>query len=491
MIDVVHTKQGKSFMGLVSYLLEGEKGHENPDRVAWTATRNLATGRPRMAARVMAATAMDQGRLKHEAGVSNRGRKSNNHVLHYTLSPEAELGRKLTREEWMEAIDGSLAAIGEKAGQKGGRKGKKGRTAVRDQFANEHQVLIVGHQDTDELHVHIVVNRVHPEHGVMLPSSDDFLKLSRWAQKFQSQHGDRSTPQREINNEQRDKGQKVYADKRKPRDVFELEEHARDNRPDALQLQAEQHKKDAALARKSAETRQRCRDEWKVLEADHRGQLRTLEEGTTKEINTQARAIQEQFDPRRKDLHQRQQIDVGAFERKEDTLLGKAANALKSLVSLSGGANVLWSQGARIEAFEKKQRREKLELEREERRLKREAKARIQAKMRSQKIQIGHSYRLKRVETILRHQMEKAAVRADWNTRITERKAAWEQLEREFAARPPEKQYGRQTVHAGEATKGHVESAEPVIEEIQRSKSLKERRKRNEERERGDDGIVR
>ena len=92
MIDVVHTKQGKSFQGLVAYLLEGSKGAENPERVAWTETRNLATTKPVLAARVMAATALDQHRIMREAGTPTR-RKSTSHVLHYTLSgPEgAEL----------------------------------------------------------------------------------------------------------------------------------------------------------------------------------------------------------------------------------------------------------------------------------------------------------------------------------------------------------------------------------------------------------------
>lgn len=475
MIDVVHTKQGKSFMGLVSYLLEGEKGDENPDRVAWTATRNLATGRPRMAARVMAATAMDQSRLKQEAGISNRGRKSSNHVLHYTLSPAAELGRKLTREEWHEAIDGSLAAIGEKAGQKGGRKGKKGRTAVRDQFAAEHQVLIVAHQDTDEPHVHIVVNRVHPEHGVMLPSSDDYLKLSRWAQEFQRQHGDRSTPQREINNEARDKGQKIYADKRKPRDVYELEDSARDNHPEALKLQAQQRKRDASLARESADTRTRCRKEWKTLEETHRSRLRELDVTTAKEINTQIRAIQDAYAPRWKDLHQRQQIAVEAFERKEDSLLGQASNALASLVSLRAGANVLWSQGARVEALHRQQRREKLALDREERRLKREAKARVQRQQQAEKFETRTRYGIERAETILRHQAEKARIRAAWKTRIADREQAWEEHHQRMQQRPAEQSYGRQTTRADATTRKSIKNAKPLIERLKNAREDRDR----------------
>ena len=187
MIDVVHTKQGKSFTGLVAYLLEGSKDAENPERVGWTETRNLGTRNPRTAARVMAAVALDQSRLKAEAGIKNTGRKSKNHVLHYTLS-WAE-GQQPSREDMMQAVDGSLAVLGEKAGKKGGRGKKKGREAIRDQFASEHQVLVVSHTDTDKPHCHIVVNRVHPEHGVMLPTSQDFKRLSRWAEKYERENG--------------------------------------------------------------------------------------------------------------------------------------------------------------------------------------------------------------------------------------------------------------------------------------------------------------
>ena len=463
MINVVHTKQGKSFMGLVAYLLEGEKGAENPDRVAWTQTRNVPN-RPKLAARVMAATALDQARLKQNAGVPNRGRKSSNHVLHFTLSPAAELGRKLTHDEWSAAIDGALGALGEKAGQKGGRNGKRGRTAVRDQFASEHQVLVVAHKDTDEPHVHIVVNRVHPEHGVMLPSSDDFLKLSRWAQKFQHEHGDSSTPQREINNEARDKGQKVYADKRKARDVYELEQDARDNHPEALKVQKGQGNKDAALARQSAETRTRCRQEWKTLETTHRQRLRELEEATAKEINTETRAIQVAFAERWKELHHRQRSDVETFEKRENTLIGQASNALKQLASLKSPVNVLWSQGARAEAFRQKQRREKLGVDRAERKAKRETKARIQRHQRAKKVQIGLRYQLDRAETILRHQMEKAAIRSAWKTRVTDRTRAWEEHHQRMDRRPPEQSHGRQTTVADERTRELIKSHEKLLE---------------------------
>lgn len=488
MIDVIHTKQGKSFLGLVAYLMEGEKGKENPDRVAWTQTMNLATSRPGLAARVMAATAMDQARLKQNAGVPNTGRRSSNHVLHYTLSWHE--GAQPTREEMMKAVQGSLAVLGESAGQKGGRKGKKGRVAVRDQFATEHQVLVVAHSDTlpEKPHCHVVVNRVHPKHGVMLPSSDDFLKLSRWAEKFERDHnnGRPILDQRALNNEARDKGQKVYGEKRKSRDTYELEQHARDNHPEALKLQEEQRTKDARLARKSAETRARCRQEWKAREEAHRQRLHALEEDTAKAINTEARTIQVAFAERRKDLHLRQRLEVEAFEKKETGLLGQVSNALKQLVSLSGPVNVLWSQGARIEALQKAQRRRKLELEREERKAKREAKARILKQAQTTKVEIGQRYRIEREETILRHQMEKATLRASWKTRVAEREQAWEQHHQRMAQQPPERSYGRQTTAIDVRTRETIEAAQRLLQ--QRREELKEHKNG---RGRGDGGIGR
>ena len=484
MINVVHTKQGKSFMGLVSYLLEGEKGNENPERVDWTQTRNLAvSSNPRLAARVMASTAMDQARLKQNAGISNVGRKSNNHVLHYTLSWQP--GTKPSREEMMEAVQGSLAVLGEKAGQKGGRKGKKGRVAARDQLASEHQVLVVAHNDSpkDVPHCHVVVNRVHPEHGVMLPSSNDFLRLSRWSEKFERDHGGLVVDQRAVNNEARDKGQKVYGEKRKARDVYELEQHARDNHPEALKLQSEQRTKDAALARKSEQTRARCKQEWSALEATHRQRLADLSEATAKDINTENRTIQTAFSERWKDLHLRQKLDVDVFEEREGSLLGQAGNALKQLASLQGPVNVLWSQGARIEAFHKKQRREKLELDRAERKARREATARIRRQQDAKRTEIGLRYRLDREETILRHQMEKAAIRSAWKTRVTDRQRAWEGHQQRMDKRPPEQSNGRQTTVADERTKRSVLSAEQHMERMRSARLERERG-----RKKGDDG---
>jgi hypothetical protein len=366
-------------------------------------------------------------------------------------------------------VHGSLAVLGETAGQKGGRKGKLGRVAKRAQFANEHQVLVVAHRDTPEKpHVHIVVNRVHPGHGVMLPTSNDYLKLSKWAEQFEREHGGLVVDARAIANAARDQGEKVYGKKRPPRDVYEAEKDARDNHPEALKIQTEQRTKDAALAKQSEATRTRCLVEWRALEATHKQRLADLNEETEKAINTDKWTIRGTFQGQKAMLMAQQRIETKAFEKAEESLIGRANNALRSLISLSGPVNVLWSQGARIEAFQRAQERKTLELEQAERRQKKEAETRIRSQVPTKRVLLGQKFQIERQELILRHQMEKAALRAAWKTRQAERTRVWDDHRQRMEQRPPEQSFGRQTTVADERTREMVKSAQELMKYQQR-----------------------
>ncbi len=448
MIDVVHTKQGKSFQGLVAYLLEGSKGQENPERVGWTETRNLATDRPQSAARVMAATALDQARLKEEAGISNTGRKSKNHVLHYTLSWAED--QDPSREEMMRAVDGSLAVLGEKAGKKGGRNGKAGREAVRDQFASEHQVLVVSHADTAHPHVHVVVNRVHPEHGVMLPTSNDFKRLSRWAEKYERETGGILIDQRAINNAARDREESVPGQKRVPRDVYELEGASNDNRPATQRVRDEQRAKDAKLARESAEQRAAQKQEWTQLSADHRARVQDHRTSSKDEIRRAMRHARDSFKDDWATLYHEHRAATQAFERREDNLAGKAINALKAALSLRAPVNVLWSKGARKAQLERAQEQQKAELAARQRGAVEQARKDELARVSAARERLTHLYNRKRAELILRQRVAKAELQQKWKAREAERKAAWERHHKQMAALPEARQHGEQTVDPNE-----------------------------------------
>ena len=123
MIGEIHS--GAGFGGLNRYLLTGKKDHPNPDRVLWTSTRELALEDPDKAAILMRRTAA-QGRTKEPV-----------HHISISIPPHDHL----SREQWEQVADNTL----------------------RDLGLEGHQVLIVAHRDTAHEHIHLMVNRVHPE----------------------------------------------------------------------------------------------------------------------------------------------------------------------------------------------------------------------------------------------------------------------------------------------------------------------------------------
>src|SRR5262245_60840168 len=144
MVPKIH-KKGKSFGGAARYLLR-DIDADTAERVAWTEVRNVSTRNPEAAWRVMAFTSMDQDRLKAEAGVKNTGRKSKDHVLHFSLAWHAEEAPTLNKAEMMRAAN----------------------TILQVMNAHEHQAMIICHTDKPQPHVHVLVNRVHPKDGRIL-----------------------------------------------------------------------------------------------------------------------------------------------------------------------------------------------------------------------------------------------------------------------------------------------------------------------------------
>ena len=119
------TGSGAGFGGLTRYLLTGKKEEANPERVLWTSTRELALDEPRDAAALMRATAA-QG-------------QTDKPVQHFSISLRP--GEHLSREQWEGVVD----------------------TTLRDLGLEGHQALVVAHRDKAHEHIHIMVNRVHPE----------------------------------------------------------------------------------------------------------------------------------------------------------------------------------------------------------------------------------------------------------------------------------------------------------------------------------------
>lgn len=136
-------RPGKGFAGLARYLFEGHAGRSSKKgRVNWTTALNLMTDEPRMAMKIMTATARLSKRCERP-------------VYHLIVSWHAD--EQPSRAQ-MESVAGTtLAQLG----------------------LERHQVLIVAHGDTRNPHMHLIVNRVHPETGVAWSTSQDYRRIER------------------------------------------------------------------------------------------------------------------------------------------------------------------------------------------------------------------------------------------------------------------------------------------------------------------------
>lgn len=140
------------------YLEYGRSGHEH-DRVDWTASRNLCTDDPEVAGRIMEATACQSLRVQKPV---------------YHISVAFDPTDTVDQERMELVADRVLDALG----------------------LQEHQALFVAHRDREHAHLHMVVNRVHPETGIAWDRWQDYPKIERTLRGLEHELGLREVPGR-------------------------------------------------------------------------------------------------------------------------------------------------------------------------------------------------------------------------------------------------------------------------------------------------------
>lgn len=429
MVPKIHAK-GSSFKGAAAYLLHDKGRAQSAERVAWVQTRNLATDDAEIGWRIMAATAMDQARLKAEAGIKATGRKSDKHVMHVSLSWHADEAHTLNRDEMMRAANGALRALG----------------------ADGRQAMIIAHSDEEHPHLHLLINRVSPEDGRHLSSSKEKLKLSDWALEYEKERGHILCEERAINAEARKRGEYTRAEKDQPRHIFETEVEARaaanDNKSRADQLREDERSKDAVLSKRSREMHARHQQEWDALHDAHLQRKAEAERQAQIERGKANVEVRDAYKPLWRDAYRKQQEDLKAFEARESDFLGRVQNTLDAVSlrlrvlegtrgqAIGGAFRALASSGARREAVELAHEREKVAIERQQRaqealRAQEVAKARQAAQEAN-----AARFEAERTTLILAHAADQAKNRAEWRERTTERKAAWEKFREQHLHRP-------------------------------------------------------
>jgi Relaxase/Mobilisation nuclease domain len=170
---------GASFKGCAAYLTHDPEA-ETKGRVAWTHTLNLANDHVPSAVDEMLWTARDAELLKQEAGIRAGGRATENPVKHLSLnwSPEDNP----TRQHMIETTEEFL----------------------RHMKWQEHQAIVVAHDDKTYRHVHVMLNMVHPETGLRLDDNFERRRAQAWALEYEREQGRVYCEQRLKNPEERE-----------------------------------------------------------------------------------------------------------------------------------------------------------------------------------------------------------------------------------------------------------------------------------------------
>jgi hypothetical protein len=155
---------GRSFKWLGEYLVHDPKA-QTTERVAWTHTLNLAHDDVASAIHEMLATYHNRDLLKIEAGIRRGGAKLEKPVKHLSLNWHPS---ERPTEAHMIAV---------------------ARSFLKEMGWQDHQCVLVAHDDKDHRHVHLMLNAVHPSRGTRLDDRFDRRRAQAWALNYEKAMG--------------------------------------------------------------------------------------------------------------------------------------------------------------------------------------------------------------------------------------------------------------------------------------------------------------
>lgn len=303
-------RYGRSFKGLVNYIAndarDPETGQMSHGRVAHTLVRNLPSDKPSIAWKVMAATAMNREQLKAAAGVKKGGRGDKGEVIHLVLSWDRSERGSLTLNQISEAADETLKYLG----------------------LVEHQVYGVVHDEPEKPpHIHLAINRVHPETGKIANDWRSQRKLSKWALEYEKKRGEVLVPKREANWRAREQGLELPRQPSKNRADYEVEKVVGPS--EELNRRLEQQRSDREqLTRRQAELRRRGEAYRATAWRLHRKRLAAVHEAAERRKAETKRRIERSFLREHQRIMEAQREEGTAFEQNEQTLAGRIRNRL-------------------------------------------------------------------------------------------------------------------------------------------------------------------
>jgi len=339
------------------YILH-DQGRKTRDRVDWVMTQHLGGTAPEDAWSSMRNTWRDRTALKIMAGVPTTGRDNKTPVLHYTLA-------------WHENDKPSPAHMQ-----------KVALESLKVLDLSEHQAVIAAHNDKGHLHVHVVVNTVHPETGKTAQLKYSKEKFSKWAEAYEREHGIHCQ-ERIKNNERRREAKKSRA--RNPNDILMASSGI--DLPSRKPYVPVKHK---AVSRKQWFEKKDITDRMKTMRASLDAELKSERDATwarhTRERNTLdaksqtiidagRKQIEDRYRPRWRDLYLHQKKEAKHVERIAGNILERAVYVFQNRTRLGGGKPLTMRQMLPlIQSPKKLQARVAQMHERDRRELAREAK---------------------------------------------------------------------------------------------------------------------
>jgi len=294
--------RGRSFKKLAAYLLHDPDKANTAERVEWVHMLNLAADTPALAVDEMLWTARAANELKRQAGARTSGRQSDRPVKHFTLAWHPS--ETPSKDDMIKAVVSYLEHMG----------------------WNQHQAIIVGHNDKRHSHLHVMLNAVHPETGRTLVESYEKRWTQRWAEQYEREHG-------KIFCEERLKPVSERA-KSATRDLWEQQKRA--------EYVAVRHEYASIVKEfdyfKRGDTTLRNSKEWKLLKAAQRKERESYflqgREVFKSARNEAYRAVKAEYRPQWKKYFKAQKITRGEANRKvlvdwKKDLIAKQRAALK------------------------------------------------------------------------------------------------------------------------------------------------------------------
>lgn len=376
--------KGKSFKGAGAYYLH-DKGASTSERVAFAETIGLPTSDPDMAIRLMAHTAMNQNAIKARAGGKAQGRKLRDPVYAYSLawapdeSPTPEAMKAAARE--------TLTRLG----------------------LDGHEAILIAHNDEPHPHIHVIVNRVHPETGIAAKLSCDHLILSKWAEAYEQAQGKIRCEQRVENNRQRqalkEQAQAAFVKDRQSRNAAEY------HRWRSLRIKEEFERRQAE-SRKLSQAQKTRRDQLNAAKEKVIEQRRQWIRENTKR-HWRAVFLSQKREREKKELEQATALSRLRIFLKERTRQLFQADRQTRTGFLSGAFQAAVGGTTELQKLDEKHKAERKALAAKIKDVERQAINDTNREFRERLEQLRETERRERAEMALRHSAESQQTAAD------------------------------------------------------------------------------